>query len=329
MPLLLSLFFGFVPAFFFAWIVYWMDRYEKEPKLLLGGVFLWGAVVAAGAAYVINSVLGLGVFLLTNSEITTDLTTGSIVAPLVEESLKGLAVLLVFLIFRSEFDSLLDGVIYAGIVALGFAATENAYYIYTMGFKEAGYTGLFGMVFVRVIMVGWQHPFYTAFIGIGLAVARLNRSWLVRAAAPLAGWSAAVFTHAFHNTLGSLLAGGLGMCFASLLDWSGWFFMLAFILWATWREQRWIIQHLREEVALGVISLPQYHTACSGWAQSVARFTALMGGQYRSTLRFYQLCASLAHKKQHLASLGDESGNRAAVERLRAELKRLSPYAHA
>ena len=57
----LSIFFGFAPVLFFAWIVYWLDRYEKEPGILLGGVFVWGAVIAAGAAFMINTTLGLGV----------------------------------------------------------------------------------------------------------------------------------------------------------------------------------------------------------------------------------------------------------------------------
>ena len=104
-----------------------------------------------------------------------------------EETLKGLAVLGVFLVFHSEFDSVLDGIIYAGVAALGFAATENTYYIYTYGFQEGGWSGLLSLAFIRVILVGWQHPFYTAFIGIGLAMARLNRNWLVKIIAPLLG----------------------------------------------------------------------------------------------------------------------------------------------
>ena len=35
MALIVSIFFGFVPMFFFAAFVYWLDRYEKEPKILL------------------------------------------------------------------------------------------------------------------------------------------------------------------------------------------------------------------------------------------------------------------------------------------------------
>ena len=68
MVLPLSVFFGFVPMFIFAWFVYWLDRYEKEPALLLGGVFIWGAVVASAAAFLINTVLGLGIYLATGSQ---------------------------------------------------------------------------------------------------------------------------------------------------------------------------------------------------------------------------------------------------------------------
>jgi hypothetical protein len=39
MAFLASLFFGFTPMLFFAYILYWLDRYEKEPIPLLIGVF--------------------------------------------------------------------------------------------------------------------------------------------------------------------------------------------------------------------------------------------------------------------------------------------------
>jgi len=120
---------GFASSLLFAYILYWLDRYEKEPLLLLGGVFLWGAVVAAGSAFLINTTLGLGIYVFTGSNFATDLATGSLVAPLVEETLKGLAVLGVFLVFHSEFDSVMDGIIYAGVAALGFAATGFIIYM--------------------------------------------------------------------------------------------------------------------------------------------------------------------------------------------------------
>src|SRR3990172_3368412 len=155
MALLASLFFGFVPTFLFAAFVYWLDRYEKEPMVLLGAAFFWGVIVAAGGAFIINTMFGVGIYIFTGSEAAAETGTTSIVAPIVEEFLKGLAVLIVFLLFRKEFDSILDGIIYAGIVALGFAATENSFYIYSFGFAEGGWTGLWFLVFVRDFLVAW------------------------------------------------------------------------------------------------------------------------------------------------------------------------------
>jgi RsiW-degrading membrane proteinase PrsW (M82 family) len=328
MALLVSLFLGFVPMFIFASILYWLDRYEKEPKMLLIGVFTWGVIIAAGGAFIINTVLGLGVYLFTGSEVATELSTGSLIAPIVEESLKGLAVLMVFLVFRSEFDSLLDGILYAGVVALGFAATENTFYIYDKGFLANGWQGLWFLAFVRVILVGWQHPFYTAFTGIGLAVARMNRSVAVKLIAPLAGFSLAVIAHAAHNTLASLLPeviGVGGLVVGTVLDWTGWFFMFLFILWALGRERQLLKRHLVEEVRSGLISPEQYRVATSAWAQSKARLEGLTNGRYQATARFYQVCGELAHKKEQQLKVGDEGGNSATIQKLRAEMGQLAP----
>lgn len=324
MGFVLSVFFGFVPMLLFAGFLYWMDRYEKEPKLLLGAVFLWGAIVAAGVAFVVNTILGIGVYLVTGSEAATELATGSLVAPPVEEFLKGFAVLLVFLIFRSEFDSVLDGIVYAGITALGFAATENTYYIYTYGYQENGYEGLFFLVFVRVILVGWQHPFYSSFIGIGLAVARLNRSTWIKIIAPLAGLSVSIFSHSVHNTLASLLDGVGGLALATLVDWAGWFGMFIVILWAIWRVQIRIKHYLRDENKNGIIPIEHYLTACSAWSQGIARFLALFAGKYKATNRFYQLCGELAHKRYQLEVL-NETHHEPIIENIRTEMSRLAP----
>jgi RsiW-degrading membrane proteinase PrsW (M82 family) len=329
MEILAALFFGFAPMFFFAWILYWLDRYEKEPILLLGAVFAWGMLVAAGGAYILNSAFGLGVYVVTGDPLLTDITTATLSAPLVEEGLKGLAVLLVFLIFRKEFDSVLDGIVYAGIAALGFAATENSLYIWR-GYQESGWDGLWTLVFIRVILVGWQHPVYTAFTGMGLAIARNTRSCLVRAIAPLAGIGLAMFTHGFHNFLASVpFLGDLTCLLGTFLDWTGVFFMFIIILWAGWMEGNNIARQLREEAQLGIISPAQYRTASSSFAQGFATLTALISGKYFPTVRFYQVCGELAHKKQQLIKVGDESGNSIIIQKYRDELARLSPNAQA
>lgn len=324
MGFLLSLLFGFVPMFFFAWFVYWLDRYEKEPRRLLVATFLWGAVIAAGAAFLVNTTLGIGIYLFTSSESFTEVATGALVAPVVEEIVKGLAVLIVFLRYRHEFDSILDGIVYAAIAALGFAATENVYYIYKFGYLEGGMAGIAGLIFVRVFLVGWQHPFYTSFTGIGLALARMSRFGLIKFLAPLGGLGLAMFTHALHNTVSAAISGPEGLFFGAVLDWTGWFFMFVFILIMISREQRLVVRHLREEVAQGIIQPGQYHTACSAWAQSLARLSAITQGRYRATDRFYQLCAELAHKKEQYLRMGEEGRNSELIARLREELAKMS-----
>jgi RsiW-degrading membrane proteinase PrsW (M82 family) len=320
----LSLLFGFIPMFAFAYVVYWTDRYEKEPLPLLGGVFLWGAIIAAGAAFLVNSVVGIGIYRFTGSQAFTELSTSSAIAPFFEELLKGIACLLVFLFFRREFDSILDGIVYAAITAIGFAATENAYYIYTYGFQENGISGIFWMFFVRVILVGWQHPFYTAFIGIGLAVSRLNRNPSIKIIAPVIGLIIAIFAHSFHNTLSIVFQGMNSLLIGTALDWSGWIVMAIFIIWALYREQRWIITHLGEEVANGIITPAQYQTACSARAQTSARFHALFTKQYHLTDRFYLLTAELAYKKHQVSSLDEQERYQPEIDRLRSELVMMS-----
>src|SRR5574339_872090 len=202
-----ALFFGFIPMFMFAALINWMDRYEKEPKLLLGAAFVWGVVIAGGGAYILNTAFGIGIYALTGSEGAAEFGTTSIVAPIIEEGLKGLAVFVVFLMFRKEFDSVLDGIVYAAVTAMGFAAIENVLYIYRNGYLEGGWQGFWVLVFIRVILVGWMHPFFTAFTGIGLAIARMTRNVLVKIIAVPTGYAIAVVAHAFHNTFSGLIRG--------------------------------------------------------------------------------------------------------------------------
>jgi RsiW-degrading membrane proteinase PrsW (M82 family) len=319
LPLLVSLFCGFVPMFLFAAFVYWLDRYEKEPKALLGAAFFWGVVIAAGGAFIINTAFGIGIYIFTGSESATEFGTASIIAPIVEEFLKGLAVMIVFFLFYREFDSILDGIIYGGIVALGFAATENTFYILDRGFNEGGWTGLWTLVFVRVFLVGWQHPFYTAFTGIGFAVSRTNKNVLVKWVAPLVGYVVAVSTHAFHNTFGSLIGGLEGLAIGTALDWIGWAIMFAFIIWMIVHERNLLQKQLREEVSNGLISPLQFQKALSPWTMSTAPFSG------RATARFYQVCAELAHKKEQFSRHGNEKGNIAIIDSLRRELATLAP----
>jgi RsiW-degrading membrane proteinase PrsW (M82 family) len=328
MAFLGALFFGFVPMFLSAAFVNWLDRYEKEPKLLLGAAFLWGVVVAGGGAFILNTMFGIGLYVLTGSEGAAEFGTTSIIAPIIEEGLKGLAVLVVFFLFRREFDSVLDGIVYASITAMGFAAIENVLYIYRNGFLENGWEGFWTLVVIRVLLVGWMHPFFTAFTGIGLAIARLSRNLLVKIIAVPAGYTAAVMAHAFHNTFSSLIGGGGGFVLGLIADYLGYALMLAFIIWMIAHERNILKKNLRDEVTNGSISQQQYSTAIS-FFQTSAHLSALTSGSFSSTRRFYQVLGELAHKKEQLANIGDEGGNARIIEQLRGELVQLAPLAKA
>ena len=320
----LSFLFAVIPMLLFAYLVYWVDRYEKEPVLLLGGVFLWGAIIAAGAAFITNTFLGLGIYIFTGSQTFTEITTASAIAPVIEESLKGMACLFIFIFFRHEFDSILDGIVYAAITALGFAATENIYYIYTYGYLENGINGILYVFFIRVIMVGWQHPFYTSFIGIGLAISRLNRNPSIKVLGPILGWGLAVLTHSVHNIISTIFQGLESVTIGILFDWSGWIAMILFVIWALYREQKWIKVQLAEEVTNGVITPSQYKVAISAWAQTKLRTSAIFSRKYRLINRFYELAATLAFKKHQAYNLNELEENQVDIERIRTELGNLS-----
>jgi RsiW-degrading membrane proteinase PrsW (M82 family) len=329
MAFLLAVVLSFVPALACAATVYWLDRYEKEPKILLGAVFSWGAVVATLGAIVAQTFLGGVMEAAAASKEATELAGGSVFAPLTEESLKGLAVLLVFWVVRRELDSVLDGIVYAATAALGFAATENVLYLFGES-TENGLSGMFGLFVLRVVLGAWDHAVYTSFIGVGLALARLTRSVALRWLLPPIGWVMAVGAHSLHNTLAAFAAETPGSgVLMFLIDWSGWLFFAALMLWCIHREKRMLGRHLAEEVQLGRMTPEQYKTALSGRSRARARLRAAFSGRLPATRRFYDICGELAHKKNQLARYGEEDGNTAVVEGLRQELAQLSGAAAA
>ena len=312
---------SFVPAFVYAAILYWLDRFEREPLFMLFGAFAWGALIATTGAIILSIFFETGIIFLTGSIELAEFGGPTIIAPLVEESLKGLAVLLIFWLFRHEFDSVLDGIVYAGIVALGFAATENVLYLYFFGYEEDGWGGMIALFVLRVILGGWGHAVYSAFIGIGLAYARLTRNRLVQIGAPIVGWGIAVFLHALHNTMATVLIGvfgGFGLIVTLLVDWVSWAVVFGIILWEIRREQKWVAEYLAEEVQLGTITQDQYQHVCS----LRDRVKGLFHG--KAERHFYQLSVELAQKKHHYSIHGNRDNKLARIGAIRQELAGLA-----
>src|SRR5690349_14767843 len=103
-------------------IYLWLDRYEPEPRSLLLMGLGWGAFVATSAALFLQAFdsFALG---------STEAVQSTVVAPFTEEAAKGLFVLLLLVYRRAELDGILDGIVYAGMVGIGFAFTENILYL--------------------------------------------------------------------------------------------------------------------------------------------------------------------------------------------------------
>ncbi|HEY9076755.1 MAG TPA: PrsW family intramembrane metalloprotease [Anaerolineaceae bacterium] len=318
----------FVMSQIYAWIIYWMDRYEKEPKLLVGAVFLWGAVVSIIGALVVEILLGYGYDFFNPSNQLKDLLEGSISAPLAEEFFKALGVLGVFLIFRHEFDSIMDGIVYASVVALGFAFTENVLYL-SSAFNEDGWTGMLTLFVLRVLIQPWGHALYTSFFGIGLAIARMNRNILIKILAPLVGLGLGMFTHGLSNGILTVIQGIEALALSTLLESAGWFVIFGLMIIVVYQEGKRIQKYLAEEVNYGLISPAQLRTASSTFRQFIAGFHGLFSGNLGNTRRFYQLCGELAHKKYQYHRLGNEGGNLRTIDRLRTELAVLAPYVKA
>jgi protease PrsW len=171
----------------------WLDRFENEPTSLLAFAFSWGAGVATLGALVINSA---SMAAIQQAGGTT--TTGVVVvAPAVEEALKGAGVLLILLLNRREFDGIVDGLVYAGLVGIGFAFIEDVLYL---GRTVQTHDGATAMVFVlRCLASPFAHPLFTAATGIGLGIAARTRSAYLWVLAPLAGYLVAVGLHATWN----------------------------------------------------------------------------------------------------------------------------------
>ncbi|MFD9000825.1 PrsW family intramembrane metalloprotease [Streptomyces sp. NPDC059582] len=237
----------------------WLDRVEPGPWRNLLFAFAWGACAAALIAIVANSFATKWIATATADPSSADTLGATVIAPVVEESAKAAAVLLVFLFRRRDFTGIVDGVVIAGVTATGFAFTENILYLGTaFGTDQlSGGRGIASVTaatfFVRVIMSPFAHPLFTVLTGIGFGVAALSgeRQRVRRVLLPLSGLLLAMGMHAFWN--GSSTFGEFGF-FAVY----GVFMVPAFglltwlVIWTRQRELRTV----REE-------LPAY--AVTGW----------------------------------------------------------------
>jgi RsiW-degrading membrane proteinase PrsW (M82 family) len=103
--------------------VYFIDRWEPEPKRLLLFAFLWGAVVSISVTLILQPFFALAAAPPVGMDYRTFAVT--VQAPVVEEFPKSLGLLLLLVLARKHFDGPVEGVVFAFTIAGGFAFTEN------------------------------------------------------------------------------------------------------------------------------------------------------------------------------------------------------------
>lgn len=230
---------------------------------------------------------------------TGDATVASVVssvvgAPLVEESAKGLGVLLIFLLHRRSFDGPVDGIVYAGVVAAGFAFTENI--LYFVQYQET-----LPQVFLSRAIIGpFAHVTFTACIGIALGYASRAGRWSWLYLAPL-GWFGAVILHAVWNASAALsLYGVLYWVFEIPLFAAG----IVLVLWLRNDERATIGHRLTEYAQAGWFAPYEVTMLTSLAGRRAARRWADAGGpDAAAAMREFQSAASaLAYARQRSLS---------------------------
>ncbi|MET7679590.1 PrsW family intramembrane metalloprotease [Streptomyces sp. NPDC005423] len=282
----------------------WLDRVEPAPWRTHLFAFAWGACAAALIAIVANSFATRWIAAATADPSGADTLGSTLIAPVVEESAKAAAVLLVFLFRRRDFTGIVDGAVTAGVTATGFAFTENILYLGT-AFGTDQLTGDRGITsvtaatfFVRIVMSPFAHPLFTVLTGIGFGVAALSPGHrpVRRALPPLAGLLLAMGMHAVWNgssTFGQYgffaVYGALMVPAFGLLTW--------LVVWTRQRELRTVREELPAYVVAGWLTPVEPFVLGSMRARRLAREYArhhLGRPAARSVARYETYATSLA-----------------------------------
>lgn len=181
-----------LPAVFYMWRIYEMDKVEKEPWSLLFRLILGG--VGAAFPAVLLEQLALNV-IVPSLQLQSDVVYAIVCAlfiGLIEEGCK------FFFLYRfswnnPEFDCRFDGVVYAVFVSLGFAAFENIIYVTQYGLSVA---------LMRALLAIPGHMSFAVIAGLYYGRAKIeevrgNPRGVLNAI--LKGYGFAVVLHAFYD----------------------------------------------------------------------------------------------------------------------------------
>ncbi len=313
---------AFLPATIYLIPIVWLDRYDPEPLWLLATAFAWGAVVAVFFSFIVNTAFGSIAAVATQSFELGNFLGAVFSAPIFEELSKGIFIVLLLLFFRRDFDDILDGIIFGGVIALGFATVENVIY-YGRGILEGGAKGLALLFFIRGILSPFAHVSFTAMTGIGCGISRESHKPLVKFAMPLVGYSLAVLLHMIWNGMTIVVVilirmtglnegcwiiglGGQfeGLCafFIAYIVLEVPFFLLfiGFLIWIMRRQNKILNEMLAIDVARGLIPQEHLDKVTSAFGSLAWSLAGLTSGKYMARRRYMRAIGKLGLSYWHI-----------------------------
>jgi RsiW-degrading membrane proteinase PrsW (M82 family) len=281
--------------------VRWIDRWEPEPRLAVVFAFLWGAAVAV----IIALVVGAGVdpllaALAQGDDFVYQFIGAAIQAPLVEESAKGLGLLVIFFVARKYFDGPVDGIVYAAWIAGGFAFTENILY-FGGQLLDAGSiaNSEVGEIFlIRGIMSPFAHIMFTSATGIALGFAARYRSPLAAIGLFLVGLIPAMFLHALWN--GSLFFVSDFYGYYAIVQFPLFIMAVLLVLFLRRQESKLTHDRLSEYAAVGWFSPDEVPSLSTPAGRRQALSTAARSGKRRAMKQYIQNATRLAFARQRI-----------------------------
>ena len=292
-----------IPVPIYLALVLWIDRYESEPLWMLATAFFWGALVAPFFAFLFNTSAGIIV-----SSITGDVKAGEVFsvvisAPVVEEIGKAVILFIFFFWCRDEFDGMIDGIVYASLVALGFAMTENVLY-YGKAVLEDGGSGLRTTFILRGALAPFSHPLFTSLTGIGLGLARQTRNGFAKVVLPLTGLLLAMFMHFVWNGSAAVGGGGAFVLTYLLVMVPAFAIMIVIIVLGLRREGQVVKEFLLSDLERGLFTREEYDQLGSVRGRMGSSYNAFSRGgvtNWRKRMRLNQLASELAFHRSRVA----------------------------
>jgi RsiW-degrading membrane proteinase PrsW (M82 family) len=259
--------------------------------------------VAPFFAFLLNTAGGIIVGAITDSMKAAETFAAVISAPIVEESAKAVILFIIFFWKRDEFDGVIDGIVYAAMVGLGFAMTENIQY-YGKAMLENGGSGLSGVFIIRGMFAPFSHPLFTSLTGIGLGIARQSRNTFVKLVIPMVGLLAAICMHSIWNGSAAIFGGPIFLLTYVLLMVPAFCIMLVVIFLALRREGQIVREFLSGEFEAGLLTPQEYNQLCTIRGRMGASFNAFSKGglsHWQACREFNQMASELAFHRSRVA----------------------------